>query len=183
MSINYGFIDASLFCQKEAAADKVICIDVRSNAEFAAQQYQNSVNLPLGQLDKERVQEVVRACGGHAETPVYLLCLSGVRSEKAAKVISDFVPNPVFVVQDGLQGLPKERVVNNSSAPIPLIRQVMILAGSMVLLGVLLGTFVGAWGYFISGFMGAGLLFAGISGFCPAAELLSRMPWNQAKSV
>lgn len=33
--------------------------------------------------------------------------------------------------------------------------------------------------HLLSGFVGAGLMFAGISGFCGLARLLVRMPWNR----
>src|SRR5690606_5318800 len=63
--------------------------------------------------------------------------------------------------------------------PLELQRQVMIAAGSLVLLGVLLGYALSPWLFLLSGFVGAGLIFAGISGFCGMALLLQRMPWNR----
>ena len=59
------------------------------------------------------------------------------------------------------------------------MRQVQIAAGSLVLAGVLLGAFVAPGFYALSGFVGAGLLFAGVSGFCGMARLLAVMPWNR----
>ena len=63
------------------------------------------------------------------------------------------------------------------------MRQVQIAAGSLVLLGVLLGAFVAPAFYALSGFVGAGLLFAGASGFCGMARLLAAMPWNRRASA
>jgi hypothetical protein len=48
-----------------------------------------------------------------------------------------------------------------------------------VLLGVVLGATVAPGFYALSGFVGAGLLFAGVSGFCGMARLLAVMPWNR----
>jgi hypothetical protein len=62
---------------------------------------------------------------------------------------------------------------------ISLERQVRIVAGSLVLIGVILGTWVHPYFYGLSGFVGAGLLFAGISDTCGMGMLLSKMPWNQ----
>jgi hypothetical protein len=46
-------------------------------------------------------------------------------------------------------------------------------------LGVVLGTTVNPWFYALSGFVGCGLVFAGITGTCGMASLLRRMPWNR----
>jgi rhodanese-related sulfurtransferase len=73
-------------------------------------------------------------------------------------------------------GLP---VALDRSQPIDIIRQVQIAAGSLVLMGILLGTFVAPGFYALSAFVGAGLMFAGISGFCGMAHLLALMPWNR----
>jgi hypothetical protein len=59
------------------------------------------------------------------------------------------------------------------------MRQVQIAAGSMVVLGVLLGAFVTPGFYLLSGFVGAGLVFAGVTGTCGLARVLRMMPWNR----
>jgi hypothetical protein len=58
-------------------------------------------------------------------------------------------------------------------------RQVRIAAGSLVLLGVALGAFVSQWLYGLSAFVGAGLVFAGLTDTCGMGMLLARMPWNR----
>ena len=63
--------------------------------------------------------------------------------------------------------------------PIELMRQVQIVAGSLVLLGVALGISVAPAFLALSAFVGAGLAFAGISGWCGMARLLAIMPWNR----
>ena len=73
-------------------------------------------------------------------------------------------------------GLP---VSFDRSKPIDIMRQVQIAAGSLVLIGVMLGFLVNPGFYALSGFVGAGLLFAGVSGFCGMARLLGVMPWNR----
>lgn len=60
------------------------------------------------------------------------------------------------------------------------MRQVQITAGSLVLLGLTLATFVAPAWILLSWFAGAGLVFAGFSGFCGLALLLARLPWNRA---
>jgi rhodanese-related sulfurtransferase len=59
------------------------------------------------------------------------------------------------------------------------MRQVQIAAGTFLLIGALLGTFVTPAWFGLSAFVGAGLLFAGISGFCGMARLPMLAPWNR----
>ena len=86
-----------------------------------------------------------------------------------------------YILEGGLDawksaGLP---VVKDASQPLELQRQVQIAAGAMIVLGFVLGISVSPWFHLLSGFVGAGLMFAGISGFCGLARLLVRMPWNR----
>lgn len=73
-------------------------------------------------------------------------------------------------------GLPTEQAQSNV---IGIQRQVQISAGSLVLLGVILGTWLHPGWYGLSAFVGAGLTFAGLSNTCAMALLLARMPWNR----
>jgi rhodanese-related sulfurtransferase len=73
-------------------------------------------------------------------------------------------------------GLP---VAEDRRQPIELMRQVQIAAGSMVVLGVVLGLLVAPGFYLLSGFVGAGLVFAGVTGTCGLASVLRLMPWNR----
>lgn len=56
-------------------------------------------------------------------------------------------------------------MAENKSQPLPLMRQVQIAAGGLILIGVVLGYAVNSSFFLLSGFVGAGLMFAGISGF------------------
>ncbi|MCB1994218.1 MAG: DUF2892 domain-containing protein, partial [Geminicoccaceae bacterium] len=87
----------------------------------------------------------------------------------------------VWLLAGGLQawkraGLEVERGTN---APLPLMRQVQIVAGGLALLGFILGVLVSPWWHALSGFVGAGLLVAGVTGRCGMANLLQVMPWNR----
>jgi len=52
--------------------------------------------------------------------------------------------------------------------------------GFGVLAGVVLSKAVHPQFIYLSAFFGAGLLFAGLSGWCGLAILMSKMPWNKA---
>jgi hypothetical protein len=73
-------------------------------------------------------------------------------------------------------GLP---VQTDAKAPMEILRQVQITAGSLVLGGVLLGFAVSPVWFGLSGFVGAGLVFAGVSGSCAMASVLALAPWNR----
>jgi hypothetical protein len=74
-------------------------------------------------------------------------------------------------------------VLRDTGQPIEMQRQVQIAAGVLVLLGVVLGYFASPAFYGISAFVGAGLTFAGISGWCGMAQLLALMPWNRSRTA
>ena len=76
-------------------------------------------------------------------------------------------------------GLPVNR---GSSKVISLERQVRIAAGAIVLTGVLLAHFVHPTFIWLSGLVGAGLTFAGITDWCGMGMLIAKMPWNQRGS-
>jgi rhodanese-related sulfurtransferase len=109
-------------------------------------------------------------------------CRSGARTRGHAGTLAGASQScEAYILDGGLEawkkaGLP---VTLDRSQPIDLMRQVQIAAGSLVLIGVLLGVLVAPPFYALSGFVGAGLLFAGISGFCGMARLLALMPWNR----
>ena len=53
----------------------------------------------------------------------------------------------------------------------------------LILIGALLGTMVSPAWFGLSAFVGAGLLFAGLSGFCGMARLLMLAPWNRQRAT
>ena len=56
----------------------------------------------------------------------------------------------------------------------------LALAGSLVVLGTVLGAFVHPAFLGLPAFVGAGLIFAGVTDTCGMGMLLARMPWNRA---
>tara|TARA_R110002095_G_scaffold72727_8_gene61889 strand:+ start:10015 stop:10575 length:561 start_codon:yes stop_codon:yes gene_type:complete len=152
-------------------------IDVRTPAEFREVHSQLAVNIPL---DKLRAEHVQQGKNGNGSDPVYVICQSGNRSAQACqKLIESGITN-VVSVEGGTKawdqlGLP----VNRGKKTISLERQVRIAAGFLVLTGAILGMFVNPWFSGLSAFVGAGLMFAGITDTCGMAMMLAKMPWNQ----
>jgi len=156
----------------QLATKGVTVIDVREPMEYASGHINGSLNIPLARIAQA---ELPRG-------PLVLVCQSGNRSAKALnQLLQQGHPHPVADLVGGVPawqqaGFPVRKL---KGAPLPLMRQVQIAAGSLVLLGVILSQTVAPGWIWLSGFVGAGLTFAGISGFCGMARLLAAMPWNQ----
>lgn len=113
---------------------------------------------------------------------VIFYCQSGIRSSQNAQKLAQAVaPAKALLLEGGLNAWKKEgrEILADKTQPLPLMRQAQIAAGTLVLVGVLLGYTLHPGFFLLSGFVGAGLLFAGVSGFCGMARLLAVMPWNR----
>lgn len=152
-------------------------IDVRTPGEYASVHAQGAQLEPLHDLD------AVRFAAGHPspDTPVYVLCKSGVRATQAAeKLLSAGLAQPI-VVEGGTDawvaaGLPVER---RGRKVIPLDRQMRATAGIFIFLGALLALTVHPLFAWIPLLMGVGLFASGITGICPMTGVIARMPWNK----
>lgn len=151
-----------------------ILIDIREPAEYAREHILGARLVPLSALDRHDFDRE------HGKAFVFH-CRSGNRTAQAAGRIlaRDFAE--AYVLSGGLEawkaaGLP---VHVDRRQPIDLMRQVQIAAGSLVVGGVALGALVHPGFYGLAGFVGAGLVFAGATGFCGMARLLASMPWNR----
>jgi rhodanese-related sulfurtransferase len=156
-------------------------IDVRTPAEFQEVHVANARNIPLDRLDPAAVMQ---ARNGSQQEPLYLICRSGSRGRQACeKFIAAGFANVVNVEGGTLACIEAGLPVVRGKKMISLERQVRIAAGSLVLLGALLGWLVHPAFVGLSAFVGAGLIFAGITDTCGMGLLLARMPWNQVKST
>ena len=156
-------------------------LDVRTPVEYAEVHVPQARNVPLDQLQPKALFDAGQLSKGQ---PVYLLCRSGGRATRAAEQFAREGFDQGVVVEGGTlgwagAGLP---VIHGTARVINLERQVRIVAGSLVLAGVLLGWFVHRGFFGLSAFVGAGLVFAGITDWCGMGLLLAKMPWNQPSS-
>lgn len=156
--------------------DGAILVDIREADEHARERIAAAHHLPLSKLDNANVEF-------HQDKPVIFHCRSGARTLANASRLESLTGGAceVFVVAGGLDAWRKARlpVVTDRRQPIEIQRQVQIIAGGLGFAGVLLGFFVSEWFLVLPGFIGAGLLFAGLSGFCGMARLLMQAPWNR----
>ena len=165
--------------QKHLLSDSPIAlIDVRTPVEYDEVHAAAAVNIPLDQISKAAL--VAAGCANCGQ-PVYLLCRSGQRATKAAaKLLECGYAQPVVITGGTLAwveaGLP---VTRGTTKVISLERQVRIAAGALVFTGALLAQFVNPNFVWLAGFVGAGLVFAGVTDFCGMGLLIAKMPWNR----
>jgi len=157
---------------------KIDLIDVRTPVEFREVHVEIARNVPLDRLDPAALMQ---ARNGTADEPLYVICRSGSRGQQACeKFIKAGFSNVVNIEGGTLACIESGLPVVRGKKAISLERQVRIAAGSLVLLGAGLSfvhpAFIG-----LSAFVGAGLVFAGITDTCGMGMILARMPWNQCK--
>ncbi len=156
-----------------------VLIDIREADEHARERIPGARHHALSRIDAE-------APARPGDDVLVFHCRSGARTKgNAARLSGASQDCETYVLDGGIEawkkaGLP---VTLDRSQPIDIMRQVQIGAGSLVLVGVVLGTLVAPVFYALSGIVGAGLLFAGTTGFCGMARLLALMPWNRRKTV
>lgn len=149
-----------------------ILVDIREADEHARERVPGALHNPLSGLSPVDVP---------AGKAVIFHCRSGSRTVANASRLASAAACDAYVLEGGLEawkkaGLP---VAVDSRQPIEIMRQVQIVAGSLVLLGVVLGVWVAPGFFALSAFVGAGLAFAGVTGWCGMAKLLAVMPWNR----
>ncbi|MFO0810570.1 MAG: rhodanese-like domain-containing protein [Gemmataceae bacterium] len=154
------------------AAGEATLFDVRTPAEFGELHADGAQNVPLDRLDPARLQ--------HDDKPLYVICRSGGRGRQACTKLLGAGHSGVANIEGGTlaweaAGLP---VVRGRKA-MSLERQVRIAAGSLVLVGIGLGLAVHPACFGLAAFVGAGLVFAGVTDTCGMGMLLARMPWNR----
>lgn len=173
-------ISPSHLADRRRRGEKLTLIDVRTPAEYGEMHVDFARNVPLDRLDARDIAAM--ACEG----PVYFVCKSGTRSQKACEHMHAAGIDQVVSVEGGTAaceaaGLP----VIRGRKVMSLERQVRIAAGTLVAIGAALAAFGpnATWkavGAGLAGFVGCGLVFAGLTDTCGMAMLIARMPWNQA---
>lgn len=148
-------------------------VDVRSPQEYSDGHVPGALNLPMEEAEA-RIEDLSR------QSPVVLVCQSGNRAEMTCELLAQH-HDQLIVLEGGTDawqdaGLP---IVGGSRARLPLMRQVQLIAGSLVLAGVVLSYAIDPKWALLSGFVGLGLTFAGATGWCGMAMLLRNAPWNR----
>lgn len=149
-------------------------IDVREPVEYAEEHIAGSQLMPLGQLEQE-LSKIDRS------KPLVVMCGSGKRGGEALKKLAAMEIHNAQNLEGGIlawkaAGLP---VRVGDKKGFPLMQQVQLTIGLGVLIGAVLSLTVHPNWVLLSAFFGAGLTFAGSTGWCGLAILMSKMPWNR----
>lgn len=161
--------------QARIASGAAVLVDIREADEFARRHVPGALSQPLSSWEAAHLHI-------EAGRDVIFTCRSGMRTAGACDRLAARVSGPAFVLEGGVDGWAKAGLplAVDARAPLEVMRQVQIAAGSLVLLGVLLGWFVAPGWFGLAAFVGAGLTFAGATGFCGMARLLMLAPWNRS---
>lgn len=147
-------------------------IDVRTTPEFNSE----SINAECRNIPLDRIRELDLP----KSSEIILICASGNRSGRAREALAELGYTNVYSLDGGLANWKANKLPTRQvSGTLPIMRQVQIAAGVLVLLGTLGSLFVSSALVWLAAFVGAGLTFAGLSGWCGMATLLGHMPWNR----
>lgn len=166
--------DSALKQQATTLLKEAVMIDVRSAVEYGRGHIPGSINIPLESL------KYVAALW-HDKTIVFY-CRSGNRTCLAKQTLDAIDCQARYVLKGGFNqwqrcGFEVER---NPKAPLPIMQQVQIVVSIIILLGLALAVFVSPYFLLLDAFIGVGLLFAGLTGFCGMAKVLMLLPYNRA---
>ncbi|WP_339933650.1 rhodanese family protein [uncultured Brevundimonas sp.] len=151
-----------------------VLVDIRERDEFAREHIPGAAATPMSLFEKADLQIL-------PGRDVVFMCRSGNRTQANCNQLASRVPGQAYVLAGGIDGWKKAGLATktNDKAPLEMMRQVQMVAGGLILTGAALGVLVhpAFWG--LAAFVGAGLFFAGATGFCGMARLLAVMPWNR----
>ncbi|MXN88835.1 rhodanese family protein [Pasteurella canis] len=154
-----------------------VLVDIRQPDEYLRENIEAAELQPLSQLESQGLK------GNAANANVVIFhCRSGRRTQQASSLLSALTSGKqAFILEGGIDAWKANNQPTrlNRSQPLEMMRQVQIAAGGLTLLGAILGWQVSPVFYGLCAFVGAGLLLAGITGFCGMARLLAFMPWNR----
>ena len=158
-----------------------VIIDVRERDEYQLEHVKNSINVPLsvfttvapGVLNQLKDREII------------MMCRSGARATQAMEQAKGLGYNDAHtyrVYPAGIEGWKKQggEVQAAGKAPMPLMRQMQIIVGTLLVVFAGLGAFVNQWFSLATIVFGGGLLAAGVTGNCAVAAVLAKAPWNKA---
>jgi rhodanese-related sulfurtransferase len=159
-------------------AGTVTLVDVRSPAEFQSVHIPGSYNVPLDQLAEHRAEF------GSIGSPIVLVCRSGMRARQAEQSLAEADIPRLHVLDGGVSAWESAGLtVTRGKQAWSIERQVRAIAGGLVLLGVLGSVLFWQPLVYLSMFVGAGLLFAGVTDTCAMGLMLARMPWNRGAAT
>lgn len=160
--------------KKKLDKDELLLIDVREPAEHRNECIDGACLIPLGEISFDKLPSTKR--------PIVIHCRSGKRSADACAKLLETNPSlDVAFLEGGIVAWSKAgfNVKKSGSNVLSLDRQTQIAVGFIAFSGTIFGILINPGFYIMPGFIGAGLMFAGLTGWCGMAKLLAKMPWNR----
>ncbi len=149
-------------------------VDVRTPAEFETAHIAGSLNVPLDVLNEHR-----SAIAPHLTEDVVLVCKSGQRAAKAARLLHDAGESGGRVLENGFTAWEGHGFAVDRGTPRwELERQVRLVAGSVVLSSIL-GSVAVPRLKWLAAAIGGGLTFAAVTDTCAMATGLAKLPYNR----
>ncbi|MCB1530501.1 MAG: rhodanese-like domain-containing protein [Rhodospirillales bacterium] len=171
-------------------ADEAVLIDVREPEEFRTGHILYAHSIPLN-----RVEELLPQMKIPEDKKIVFQCLKGMRGLQACVNAGNLGHlkgrGEIYNLEGGIEGWKAAGfpVVSNdlpSPSPeggVPIMRQVHIAVGLLVLLSVIAGYALHAFAFVLAGCVGLGLLLEGVTGWCGMGMVLRRMPWNKPSQL
>jgi rhodanese-related sulfurtransferase len=156
--------------------NQAVLVDVREPAEFASEHIAGATLLPLGRVGSA-------ALPAFAGRKLVITCRKGGRGQAACEQLrKNFGAATIYNLEGGIEAWEKAGLPLKTGARrvLPLDRQVQLTIGILLLTASLLGALYGRGFFLLTGFLGAGLSLAGLTGFCGLARVLGLMPWNRS---
>ena len=159
-----------------------VIIDVREKDEFENEHVENSINTPLSAFPTL----APGVFSNLKDKKIVIMCLSGNRAKRAYQEVKglglDFSED-IEIYQGGIRAWKQSgnETIGKVKGSMPILRQVQLTAGAMTFASAILGFIVSPMFFYIAGFVGAGLMFSGLTGNCMMADILAKMPWNKSK--
>lgn len=157
---------------KTLLANGAVLVDIRDDDEHSRERIALSRNVPLSKLCEGTI--------GANEKVIVFHCRSGNRTRMNAALLAKAAVD-AYILDGGLNAWKKAGfpVMRDAKQPIEIRRQAQIAIGGLALLGAVMGHAVNPVFYLVSGLVGAGQMFSGITGNYNMARILKLMPWNR----
>lgn len=156
-------------------SNQAVLVDVREPAEHASGKISSAKLVPISKISKNSLPEFVGK-------KLVVHCNKGGRGGKACeKLLSEDASLEIYNLEGGMNAWKEAGFSVKASGKffLPLDRQVQLTIGLVILLASIVGYFTTPLFFVLTGFLGAGLTFAGLTGFCGLAIIMAKMPWNQ----
>ena len=146
-----------------------IIIDVREPFEFQSGHIKNAISIPASKFTKDKIPN-------DKSKKIIFHCKAGKRSEMLLKNIAG---EGYLNLEGGIDNWLANGFAIHGKTKMPIDQQFRLSIGIIILISSILAYFINFNFVFVNMFIGAGLVFSGITGFCGLQKILGMAPWNK----